>query len=769
MATQGGAVGHGPGSASAQRLSPRWVALAAAAIILIAGFVALNVMSFTLNYSHQLRGLYTYRSATVGDGLLLPVWAYGLTRAMAVQERWPPWSRLVVACAALAGGAVGVATQIAWLTSTTTVPNWTIPAPHRFNFAGWYHAWFLSVASAVFAALSAALWLRVHSEPTEGVLARLRAPGAFAITGPPLAFAGLLAIDNVPAGQDPLRASTFVLPISAVLALSLLLVTATRRRGIKACVALLAVSVLPVAAFTAIFWPGSVFRSHTLLVVLAAMLGGVVVSPPGRRPRILNRVVVALQVGICLAGPVAIAADKSKVTLVPMATALVVSIALAAAEHFALVRQAYIPAGQEKGGTGVPAVGVVLALTCAGAYLSDGGGEGTWIVVACPILTALIVAPWIFLRFRPVIAAEDDGVAVEELSWIKRNSYQAIGGITGMAIVSLLALIVGTAPTRRWRVGSWNTMLVTMVCVAAGILVIAILIMLIADKRSFHQVRSSAACLASWTAGQCVLFALAQPSSIVGDLVSVFMALVVGLFVAEGIRGNMSSLHNMPIDRPVKVIAALSGLAAGATVLWLLDMTVMVRGKPPNLFAAIAAMIISVAAIQVLPYLAARSLRRLPSRQFVAATPLAGVLQDSFVSLLLGIFVAWLPLAILAHIGDLESWAVTTLAYFCYLAAAYMWIMRNNVEHVTRAFAKARQDAGGGQIPIDQNDALEGLRTHCRRQNALALSALAPVALVASIALATISGGFKSPSGPLDFIKTLLAFEAGNQSRISHG
>lgn len=755
-------MGHGAGSTSVPRLSSRSAALIVAVIIFSAGFVALNIISITLSYPHQLRGLYTYRSATVGDGLLLPVWAYGLTRAIAVQEPWPSRGRLVVACAALAGGAVGVTTQIAWLTSSSTVLNWTIPAPHRFNFAGWYHAGFLSVASAVFAALCAALWVRVRSEPTEEALARLRAYGAFAVTGPPLAFAGLLGLDNVPAGQNPLRASTFALPVIAMVILSLLLLSVTGRRGIRTCAALFVASVVPAAAFTAIFWPDSGFRGNTLLVVLTAMLGGIAIGPPGQQSRILDRVVTSLLVGICLAGPVAIAAGASKVSLATMAGALAVSMVLAAVEHFALVRQADVPKAEQIGEAGVPASGAVLALACAGSYLSDGGREGTWIAVVCPLLTTIIVSPWIALRFEPVIKAENDAVAADKLSLIKRNSYQAIGGITGMALVSLLALIVGTTPAIRWRVDSWNPVLVTMVCVAAGVLAIAALIMSMADKKSFHQIRCSAVCLASWTAIQCALFALAQPSGVVGVLVSAFMALVVGLFVAEGIRGNMSSLHNMPIDRPVKVIAALSGLAAGSTALWLLDMTVMVRSRPPSLFAAITAMIISVGAIQVLPYLAAQSLRRVPPQRFVSATPLDGVRQDSFVSLLLGIFVAWVPLAMFAHMGDLKSWVVTTFAYYCYLALAYMWIMRNNVEHVGRAFTRARLEAGGGQIPPDQNTALEGLRIHCQRQNAIALSALIPFAVTASLALASVSGGFKATSGPLGFIKTLLTFNVDN-------
>lgn len=756
MAARGGAMdGAHVGPTSMPKLSPRWFALLVALIVLVAGFGALNVASAIMSYSPTLRGLYSYRSATLGDGLLLPLWAYGLARAAAVQERWPGRTKLVIACAALAGGTAGAATQIAWLRSATTASNWTIPAPHTFNFAGWYHAVFLSAASALFAALSAALWLRVRRESAVQALVRLRAPGAFAVTCPPLAFTGLLALDNVPTSQDPLRVSTFVLPVVTLLILYALLVSATHGREIKAATELTVASVLPTAAFTAIFWPGSIFRGLTLLIAVTAVLGGVAIRPPSRLSRVEERVMAAVLIGVCLAGPVTSAADRSKVAFTPMLVALAVSIALATAERIVLIRLGNVPVALAPKDSGVLAAGSVLALACAGAYLADGGKYGGWVALVGPLLTLAIVAPWIYRQFDVVINAEKKGITADEFSRVKRNAYQAIGGITGMALISLLSLSIGTAPAQHWRNGSWNTLLVVMISVAAAVLVVTILMML-ATTRSAHQVMVSAVCLAGWTVCQLVLFTLAQPSGAVGILISVPVALIIGLFVAEGIRGNMASLHNLPLDGPVKVITVLSGLAAGSTVLWVLDMTAMVRGKPSSLFAAITAMTISVSAIQILPYLAARSLHRQPPRQFVPATPLAGVLQDSFVSLLLGIFVVWLPLTLFAHVGDVKSWAQVTLPYVAYLSAAYVWIMRNNVEHVDRTFARARKEAGSDPIPLDQRKALEGLRTHCQRQNRLALAALVPLIVVAVFSLLSELGGFKPTKGMLGFVRTLL-------------
>jgi hypothetical protein len=323
-------------------LSPRSVSATVAVTVFICGFGALNVASAVMSFSPKLPGLYSYRSATLGDGFLLPLLAYGLIRAIAIQEPWSRRARLVVACAALVGGAAGVATQAVWLTSATTPRNWTIPAPHSYNFAGWYHAAFLSIASAFFAASTAGLWLRVHSEPAGPALSRLRLPGSFAITIPPLAFAGLLALDNVPVGQDPLHASTFILPVATLFILYLLMLTATHWRDVKTPTMLSAASAIPAACLTMIFWPSSIFRAYSLLIALA-LFGGVVISSPSRRSRVVGRATAASLISISLAGPIIMVADASNVALRPFALALASGIVLAAGEQFFLQQLARRP------------------------------------------------------------------------------------------------------------------------------------------------------------------------------------------------------------------------------------------------------------------------------------------------------------------------------------------------------------------------------------------------------------------------------------------
>ena len=761
MAAYNGWVDESYGEHSVEpRLSPRSWAIVAAMTVLVFGFGALNLASAVMRVSPQLRGLYTYRAATVGDGLILPLLAYGLVRAATFQDPWPRRARLIVACAHWQGH-LGAATQIMWVLSATTPLNWTIPAPHKFNFAGGYHAAFLSLAAAFFAGLGAALWIRLRSEPPQQALSRLHMPGAFAITIPPLAFAGLLTLDNVPVGHDPLRASTFIPPIATLVVLYVLMLSSTHWRDVKTPTMFCAASAIPVAAIMAIFWPSSIFRGHSVLIVLAAVFGGVALAFPGQRLRVADRTIAALLIAVSLAGPLIVVTDTSKVQLLPVGVALAVGTALAAIQQFLLARLAEAAAPWSLRNSGILAVGSMLGLTCAGVYLADGGEHAKsyaiWFGSAGLLLTLVVIAPWMSEQFEPVIEAEDNSSAAHILSQRKKAAYQIIAGMTGLGLVSLFSFIIGATPAQDWKIGSWSVLLVLVVTVSAATLIVVIFTLLAAAKRSSPQVLVAAISLSSWFVCQCVLFGLTQPGGLVGTLIAVYIALVIALFVAEGVRGNLSKLHNLPFDGPVKIITVLSGMAAGSTVLWLLDVSYMVEGKPSNLIAAVVSLVISVTAILLLPYLASKSLHRSPPpQQFVPATPLAGVLQDSFVSLLLVVFVGWLPVVVLAHLNDLTSWMAIVLPYAGYLSAAYVYIMRNNVKHVEKAFGRAREEAGDGEIPDDQRTALDGLRKHCQHQNTLALVGLIPLALIAIPQLAAQLGGFQPRAGPIYLIKQLL-------------
>jgi hypothetical protein len=133
--------------------APHRRALFAAGAVFVLGYGVLAIASAAGLGDQSLPGLYTFRSATVGDGLLLPLLAYSLVR-VAGRTR-PLREKRTVAVAAVIGALLGVATQVQWLMNQQVVLNWTLPKAGTFNIIGWYHAVFL-VGSCGFFAI---LWL----------------------------------------------------------------------------------------------------------------------------------------------------------------------------------------------------------------------------------------------------------------------------------------------------------------------------------------------------------------------------------------------------------------------------------------------------------------------------------------------------------------------------------------------------------------------------------------------------------------------------------
>jgi hypothetical protein len=170
-------------------------AVAAAMATFVAGFGALFVMFELGNYPTPLPGLFDYWSATVGDGVVLPIiigsLVYSWTVLPAVRlDRFIAGSAFILGCAS------GVATQAIWLQDSHPRVNWTFPHPHQFNHAGIYHALFLSAACGVIPALWTGVLFRTIFAPQgirKGRSANLTV--AIASTGSAL-FVFLLLLDN---------------------------------------------------------------------------------------------------------------------------------------------------------------------------------------------------------------------------------------------------------------------------------------------------------------------------------------------------------------------------------------------------------------------------------------------------------------------------------------------------------------------------------------------------------------------------------------------
>ncbi|MEV1121978.1 hypothetical protein AB0I91_43570 [Actinosynnema sp. NPDC049800] len=206
-------------------------ALLASVVTGVGGFGALLAFSLaTRSSTRGLPDLWTYRSATLGDGLLLPVSCGALVLARA---GLPPVERdrLISGAAAALGALAGGATQVLWLLDDSPRLNWTLPQPHRFNAAGAYHAVYLVVMSATFAALWTSVIVRAVGAAPGSVdwLSTGSAVGvALAADG---GFAALVLLDNrVSADTHAGQVTTAAVSVAAIGLLAGVTFTCLRQR-----------------------------------------------------------------------------------------------------------------------------------------------------------------------------------------------------------------------------------------------------------------------------------------------------------------------------------------------------------------------------------------------------------------------------------------------------------------------------------------------------------------------------------------------------------
>jgi hypothetical protein len=144
-------------------------------------------------------------------------------------------------------------------------------------------------------------------------------------------------------------------------------------------------------------------------------------------------------------------------------------------------------------------------------------------------------------------------------------------------------------------------------------------------------------------------------------------------------------------------------------------------------------LLIGAAACLLIPLLAARTLPgATPPRQYTINSPVTGVLQDSFVVLILSISAGWVPNFFLAHVKGTNNWWGVVFFYLALMGDAYRYVMRNNLGHVRRERARVAAQAAANNLAMtaEDNRALTGLARHVRRQNVIALGPLIPLILL---------------------------------------
>lgn len=110
--------------------------------VLTFGFGTMYLLWRILGSPQGLPGLFSYRAATIGDGICLPILvgtSVAFNKYNKLQRNCCNRKSLVIAIFASIFATV---LQASWLIRSDTSLNWSIPIQHHFNLAGWYHSLF---------------------------------------------------------------------------------------------------------------------------------------------------------------------------------------------------------------------------------------------------------------------------------------------------------------------------------------------------------------------------------------------------------------------------------------------------------------------------------------------------------------------------------------------------------------------------------------------------------------------------------------------------
>jgi hypothetical protein len=340
------------------RIFRRWNQGATAACTVFAcGFFALNVF-YNLGFGRtRLPGLYTSRAATIGDGILLPLFAYSLLQS--VDLRALRRSRLQAAFAAgggILGVVVGAGIEVYDLSSPTAPLDWTFPAPHRYNLPGWYHTLFLVLAAGFYGAALALALIQLREQArrdSAGAIGRLRSVGVLGALFPGLAFVCLLEEDDLTAYPH-----LFVIVVATMVGVGIilggLLTWACGTRNIRWCAFAVISSMLPALALSGFVVPGEGVRPASIAIACVVGLAALAASsylerrakPAGTaqgsrdkrgrgkadRGLRLSAACLVASVTVCAAGPAyAISAQKA-LTLSQVIFCLLAGLVLASCE-----------------------------------------------------------------------------------------------------------------------------------------------------------------------------------------------------------------------------------------------------------------------------------------------------------------------------------------------------------------------------------------------------------------------------------------------------
>lgn len=157
------------------------------AMVFVSGFGIMRIMyNYWLHTDALvypgLKGLFDYKASLWGDALCLPlIIGAGTTYILQFRKevKYKNKSLLPLIIGSI-GGLLGAIMQAQWIISDTTIPNWSIPTQHHFNYAGWYHAaFFVGVCFAISYIVTYTVLIDVSLKPSRNQNIIKEAPNSY--------------------------------------------------------------------------------------------------------------------------------------------------------------------------------------------------------------------------------------------------------------------------------------------------------------------------------------------------------------------------------------------------------------------------------------------------------------------------------------------------------------------------------------------------------------------------------------------------------------
>ncbi|MEV6717264.1 hypothetical protein AB0M48_35135 [Lentzea sp. NPDC051208] len=731
----------------------RLLACVGASLVFIMGFGMMNL--FWLNSSasaQQLPGLYDFYSATWGDGIFLPVATAALIVILSrVDGAGQPVPRPLIFSLAGAGVLIGSVVQVMWLLDPAPRLNWTLPEPHRFTLAGWYHAAFFAGVSSVFLVLLGVLLYRLTRRR------RSTSPKSGSLHGAPLTtfvlaevgFATLVVRDGIDSPFTFAQLATWGAVASAAIGVFVLIIIVARDSALgvlfRVPAILIWVSTIIIATYLPWHYRIAIFGVVALGVCVALVLG-----------REAQSLTWATGIQLVAATFVSVTYMSGAINQWPnnITVALIAPIvAMGACALFLLSGFGFKVSWVDLLAAGVH----LLIVAAAGLYLTDAG------IVANPIVltTALALASFLQVtvtrqltdhRFQRLVEAESVADKTETMeaagaattaeserarhavASVKREVWTWMVGTYFAAVVAVLTLTRGAVVSKGFQPGGeseWLSLIVLLfgagfVCLLAGTTALLARYLPQSKRRQLWVFLPAILGTAAWV--WLIISIQAVPHRFYYAPWACAAAIVMGLVTYESIISNVSRL-NRETPTPVLYVTAVGlGMLSAVNSYWLLAGVASGPGIPETQLRALGAVVIVVVVqltiLMCVGYAAQAGLKKLRTRY----TTSFNLFQDGILFLGLTFVFGFVPLFVYRHLEPLTMQRSLEIAFalgptLTFAGGLMVMTLMNNREHLRRKeeIADATEDYDG--MPI------AALKSHIRFQNRMAIT-LAAITLV---------------------------------------